>query len=78
MILWNVILKGGIATSNPDHRFVSPDLHNLFLITDQINISSDMDDGDGDIKLVNETLHLFLKLVVLTLLWDEWNGSRGE
>jgi hypothetical protein len=78
VIVWNVFIKLNVTTSNSYHDLVSSALDDLFLGSNQVDLSFNVNDWNGQVQLSDEPLNLLLEDVVLTFFHDEWDRGGVE
>lgn len=49
VVVWDVLIELNIASSDSDHDLVTSALNDLLLGSDQVNLTLDMKDRDGQI-----------------------------
>ena len=78
VIVWNVFIELYVTTSDSYHDLVSSALDDLLLGSNQVDLSFNVNDWNGQVQLCDESLNLLLEDVVFSFFHNEWNWGGVE
>jgi hypothetical protein len=78
VIVWNVFIELHITASDSDHDLVTSALDDLLLGSNQVDLSFNVNNWNGQVQLCDKSLNLFLEGVILSFFHYEWNRGGVE
>lgn len=78
MVIWDILVEWDISTSNSYHHLVASALNDHFLCSDQVNLSSNVDNWNSDIHLCDKSLYFLFENIIFTLLGRKWDWIQVE